>query len=158
MKKSIIIFVTVTVLSVGMTAYGWAFVNSQIGKATLMEETITGNRDIADGLTVGFRADSGDDLHWINSFNYSTNKTESSFKRGEMTKKIDTLVYDDIRFTGWSTVPFFTQLKYEKLEGLQEKGIHGFYHEIQKKVSENNSEEKGKVKLKDYLDKNPSNP
>lgn len=33
MKKSIIIFVAVTVLSIGMTVYGWAFVNGQVGKS-----------------------------------------------------------------------------------------------------------------------------
>lgn len=152
MKKAIIIFVTTTVFSVGMCVYGWAFVDSQIGEVTLTEETITGNRDVADGLTVGFRADSADNLHWTNSFDFTTNKTESSFKRGDMTKKVDTSVYDDIRFTGWSTVPYFTQLKYDRLEGLQDKGIHTFYNEIQQKVMENSSTEKGKIRLKDYLD------
>ena len=48
-------------------------------------------------------------------------KTESSFKRGELAKNVDSIVYDDIRFTGWSTVPYFTQLKYDWLDGLQEK-------------------------------------
>ena len=152
MKKSIILFVTTTVLSVGIIVYGCVFVGSQIGETTLTEETITGNRDVADGLAVGFRADSADDLHWINRFDYSTNQTESSFKRGEMTKTADTLVYDDIRFTGWSTVPYFTQLKYDRLEGLQEKEIHAFYDGLQQKVSKNSLEEKGKIRLKDYLD------
>ncbi|NLD20098.1 MAG: hypothetical protein GX663_07640 [Clostridiales bacterium] len=152
MKKSIIIFVTMTVLSVGMVVYGCVFMDSQIGEATLTEETITGNRDMADGLTVGFKVDSTDDLHWINSFDYSANKTDSSFKRGEMIKKVDTLVYDDIRFTGWSTVPYCTQLKYDRLEGLQEKGIHAFYNEIQQRVMKSGLEEKGKIRLKNYLD------
>ena len=80
MKKSIIIFVMSIVLSVGMVVYGWAFVDSRIGKVSLTEETISGNKAAADGLTVGFRADSADDLHWVSSYDYSTGKTESSFK------------------------------------------------------------------------------
>ena len=152
MKKSIIIFVTAAVLSVGVTTYGWAFVNSQIGQATLSEETITGNRDEADGLMVGFRADSANNLHWFNSFDYSGDKTDSSFKRGEMTKEVDSPVYDEIRFTGWSTVPFCTQLSYGSLEGLQEKGIQVFYNQVQQRVVESNLKEEGKIRLKDYLD------
>ncbi len=152
MKKSIIIFVTMTVLSVGMVVYGCAFVDGRIGEATLTEETIMGNRDMADGLTVGFQVDSADDLHWTNRFDYSANQTESSFKRGKRAKKVDTLVYDDIRFTGWSTVPYVTQLKYDRLEGLQEKEIHAFYDEIQQRVMKSGLEEKGKIRLKDYLD------
>ena len=119
MKKSVIIFVTAAVLSVGITVYGWIFVDSQIGGVVLTEETIAGDRDTADGLTVGFRADSMENLHWINSFDYSSDETKSYFKRGEMAKKTDTCVYDDIRFTGWSQVPYYTQLKYGNLKGLQ---------------------------------------
>lgn len=152
MKRSIIIFMTIAVLSVGMIVYGCVFVDSQIGEVTLTEETIAGNRDTADGLTVGFRADSADDLHWTSRFDFSTDKTESSFKRGDMAKTIDTSVYDDIRFTGWSTVPYSTQLKYDWLDGLQEKEIHAFYNNIQQKVMKDGSAEKGKIKLKDYLD------
>ena len=85
MKKSVIIFMTTIILSVGMIVYGYIFVNCQIGEATLTEVTVTGNSDAADGLAAGFRVDSADDLHWINSYDYSTCKTESSFKRGEMT-------------------------------------------------------------------------
>lgn len=157
MKKSIIIFVAVTVLSIGMTVYGWAFVNGQVGEVTLTEETISGNSDMADGLTVGFRASSSDGLHWTNRFDYSTKKTESSFKRGELAKNVDSIVYDDIRFTGWSTVPYFTQLKYDWLDGLQEKKIHAFYNEIQQKVSKSGLGEEGKIRLKDYLDFYPVN-
>lgn len=107
--------------------------------------------------TVGFRASSSDGLHWTNRFDYSTKKTESSFKRGELAKNVDSIVYDDIRFTGWSTVPYFTQLKYDWLDGLQEKKIHAFYNEIQQKVSKNGLEEEGKIRLKDYLDFYPVN-
>ena len=44
MKKSVIIFVTAAVLSVGITVYGWIFVDSQIGGVVLTEETIAGDR------------------------------------------------------------------------------------------------------------------
>ena len=155
MKKSVIIFMTTIILSVGMIVYGCIFVNCQIGEATLTEVTVTGNSDAADGLAAGFRVDSADDLHWINSYDYSTSKTESSFKRGEMTKTADAFVYDDIRFTGWSIVPYYTQLKYERLEGLQEKKIHAFYNEIQQRVKKSSSVEEGKIRLKDYLDYYP---
>lgn len=152
MKKSIIIFAAVALLSVGMTAYGWTFVDGFIGEATLTEETTEGSREAADGLMVGFRADSADNLHWINSFNYSTGKTESVFKRGEMTKDTAMQVYDDIRFIGWSDVPYVTKLQYDGLEGLQEKEIQAFYDKMQKRVTESGDEEQGKIRLKDYLD------
>ena len=163
MKKTIIIFLTSSLLSVVAVAYGWAFVGGQVGEAALAEETVTGSRDAADGLTVGFRADSADNLHWINSYDYSSGETESSFKKGDMARTYDTLVYDDIRFTGWSAVPFSTLLAYDGLEGLQEKKIHAFYDEIQQNVMERGSESvpesvpkaEGKIRLKDYLDYYP---
>lgn len=155
MKKSIIIFVTTTVLSLGVLVFGFAFVSSEIGEAALTEETLTGSRTAADGLTVGFRVDSADDLHWTNSFDYSTDKAESSFKRGEMAGKSNPWVYDDMRFTGWSTVPFYTQLNYDRLDGLQEKKIHAYYNEIQQRVVKKGTPEKGKIRLKDYLDYYP---
>lgn len=155
MKKSIIIFVTSIALSAGMVIYGWAFVDSRVGEVSLTEETMAGNKAAADGLTVGFRADSADNLHWISSYDYNTDKTDSSFKRGEMTETIDSSVYDDIRFTGWSTVPFSTQIKYDGLDGLQENKIQAFYNEIQQRVKETGAEESGKIRLKDYLDYYP---
>ena len=155
MKKSIIIFVTSIALSAGMVIYGWAFVDSRVGEVSLTEETMAGNKAAADGLTVGFRADSADNLHWISSYDYNTDKTDSSFKRGEMTETIDASVYDDIRFTGWSTVPFSTRLKYDTLCGLQENKIQAFYNEIQQRVKETGAEESGKIRLKDYLDYYP---
>lgn len=155
MKKSIIIFVTSIALSAGMVIYGWAFVDSRVGEVSLTEETMAGNKAAADGLTVGFRADSADNLHWISSYDYNTDKTDSSFKRGEMTETIDSSVYDDIRFTGWSTVPFSTQIKYDGLDGLQENKIQAFYNEIQQRVKETGAEENGKIRLKDYLDYYP---
>ena len=155
MKKSIIIFVTSIALSAGMVIYGWAFVDSRVGEVSLTEETMAGNKAAADGLTVGFRADSADNLHWISSYDYNTDKTDSSFKRGEMTETIDASVHDDIRFTGWSTVPFSTQIKYDGLDGLQENKIQAFYNEIQQRVKETGAEESGKIRLKDYLDYYP---
>lgn len=155
MRKSVILFMTMIVLSVGMIVYGCIFVDSRIGEAVLTEETAEGDRAAADGLTAGFRADSAGDLHWINSYNYSTDTTESSFKRGEMAKTADSLIYDDIRFTGWSVVPYYTQLKYDRLEGLQEKQLQAFYNKIQQKVKKSGTEEKGKIRLKDYLDYYP---
>lgn len=155
MKKSIIIFVTSIALSAGMVIYGWAFVDSRVGEVSLTEETMAGNKAAADGLTVGFRADSADNLHWISIYDYNTDKTDSSFKRGEMTETIDASVYDDIRFTGWSTVPFSTQIKYDGLDGLQENKIQAFYNEIQQRVKETGAEESGKIRLKDYLDYYP---
>ncbi|MGN0703430.1 MAG: hypothetical protein ACI4LD_02595 [Lentihominibacter sp.] len=155
MRKSVIIFMAIIVLSVGMIVYGCIFVDSRIGEAVLTEETVEGNRDAADGLTAGFRSDSADDLHWVSSYDYSTSRTESSFRRGEMAKTADNLIYDDIRFTGWSVVPYYTQLEYDRLEGLQEKQLHAFYNKIQQKVKKTGSEEKGKIRLKDYLDYYP---
>lgn len=152
MKKSMIIFMAVAVLSVGMTVYGWTFVDSQIGEVTLSEETVTGNRDAAEGLSVCFRADSADSLHWKASFDFGTDKTQSSFTRGDMDKTAETSVYDDIRFTGWSAVPYYTQLKYGWLEGMQEKKIHAYYEERQQKAAESGTAEKGRIRLKDYLD------
>ena len=101
-------FLTVAVLSIGIIVYGWTFVDKQVGGAVLIEETIIGDRSAADGLTVGFRADSADDLHWDNTFSYSTNTTISSFKRGEMEKKDDRVIYDNVRFTGWSACLLYT--------------------------------------------------
>ena len=155
MKKSNIIFVMATVISVGMIAYGWAFVDGQIGEVSLTEETVMGDSAAAEGLTVGFRADSADDLHWVSTFDFSTHETKSSFKRGEMAEESDTYADDDIRFTGESTLPFSTRLEYDGLEGLQEKEIHDFYDEVQQKVSETGLAGEGKIRLKDYLDYYP---
>lgn len=155
MKRSIFIFMTLIVLSVGMIVYGCVFVDSRIGEATLTEEQVAGNREAADGLAVGFRADSAEELHWINRYDYSTHQAESSFRRGKMTKKTDSVVYDEIRFTGWSTTPYVIQLKYDRLEGLQQKEIHAYYERIQQKVKEKGTVETGKIRLKDYLDYYP---
>lgn len=179
MKKSIILFVTAAVLSAEIIVYGWMFAGGLISEAVLTEETVTGDRNAAGGLTAGFRADSGDDLHWFNSFDYDSGESASTFKRGEilettessiyddvqkdttfggrgdLTKTVKTVLYEDIRFNGWSVTPFVTKLSYDKLEGLQEKKIHDFYDEIQKNAVKSGDEEKGRIKLKDYLDYYP---
>lgn len=155
MKKSIFIFLTATVLSIGMIVFGWTTASDQIGKARLIEETITGDRAAADGLIVAFRADSADDLHWINGFDYSTDKTASSFTRGEMETTAETSVYDDMRFTGWSMVPYYTCLKYEALDGLQDKKIQNYYDKLQKQALADGKEKKGAIRTGDYLDYYP---
>lgn len=155
MKKSIIILVMTIILSVGIIVCGCIFVDDQIGEAVLTEKTITGDKKEAEGLVVGFRADSSDDLHWINSYDYSTDQITSSFTRGEMNTKTEAPFYDNIRFTGWSTVPYYTQLKYEGLDGLQDKKIHAFYEDIQQSVIEDGKKEQGKIKLADYIDYYP---
>ena len=155
MKKSIFIFLTATALSIGMIAFGWISASDQIGEARLTEETITGDRAAANGLMVAFRADSADDLHWINGFDYSADKTVSSFTRGEMETKTETSVYDDMRFTGWSAVPYYTHLKFDALDGLQDKNIQNYYDKIQKQTLEDGKEKKGTIRTCEYLDYYP---
>ena len=155
MRKYIVIYVMIAALSVGTIIYGWVFVGDQIGNAVLSEETISGERSAADGLVVSFRADSGDDLHWMNRYDFTSSKTKSTFRRGEMEKTVDAVVYDDMRFTGWSTVPFYTQLQYEELDGLQDKKINALYDRLQAQTLKDRKERKGSLKLADYLDYYP---
>ncbi len=178
MKKSIILFLMVTVLSVSGIVYTCIFVDTEIRESKLTEETIEGDVTAAEGISAGFRADSGDDLHWINSYDYSSGRSESVFKRGEIVEVVETSIfddiqrdksfgkgdltitvkmslYDDIRFTGWSVEPFVTELEYDRLGGLQKKDIHAFYEEIQKRVVESGKAKSGKIRLGDYLDYYP---
>lgn len=181
MKRIIVLFVTAAAVAAVAIVCGCIFTSSQISEVTLTEETIAGDRKAACGLKVGFRADSGDDIHWLSSYDYSSGRTESVFKRGEMLEAaessiyddikrdradsvfskgtklevVETSVYEDIRFTGWSAVPLATRLDYGRLEGLQEKGIHMFYDAMQQRVLESGMEETGKIRLKDYLDYYP---
>lgn len=155
MKKSIIIFAMTIIFSVGIIASGCMFVDGQTGEAVLTEETITGDQAEAENLVVGFRADSSENLHWVNRYDYSTGQTISFFKRGEMRKKTTALFYDNIRFTGWSAVPYYTRLDDDKLDGLQDKKIHAFYDEIQQETLEDGRTEQGKIKLADYIDYYP---
>lgn len=152
MKKSIVILAAAAVFSLGITVYGWLFIESQVGEATLTEKTATGDIEVTDGLEISFRADSQDNLHWINSFDYSTGKTESHFKRGKMDVAEDNPIYDDIKFTGYSDAPYFIHLKYDSLMGLQDKKIHSLYDETAQRALESGEEEKGKIRLKEYLD------
>lgn len=178
MKKSIILFLMVTVLSVSGIVYTCIFVDTEIRESKLTEETIEGDVTAAEGISAGFRADSGDDLHWINSYDYSSGKSESVFKRGEiveaaetsifddiqrdksfgkgdLTKTVKTSLYDDIRFTGWSMEPFVIELEYDRLGDLQKKDIHAFYEKIQKRVVKSGKVKSGKIRLGDYLDYYP---
>ena len=164
-------------ISVGGIIYGCVFVDAEISEAKLTEETVAGDRNEAEGISVGFRADSGDDLHWINSYDYNGGKSESVFKRGEileaeetsiydnvqrkdtakgiLVETVETSLYEDIRFTGWDAEPFVTELDYDKLEGLQEKEIHAFYEKIKNRVVESGKAESGKIRLEDYSDYYP---
>lgn len=155
MKKSITIFIILTLFSLGALVYAWYFLDSQIGQAKLTEETLEGDRDAADGLVVGFEAHSGNSMYWFNAFDYATDEMRSVFKRGERAEEEDASIYDSIRFTGWSTVPYSTQLEYEGLKGLQDKKIHTYYAGIQQKVMAKGSAANGEIKLKDYLDYYP---
>ena len=127
MKNSIIVFVSATIISLLVLGFSWGFLNDEIGEAILTEETLYGDIAATENLEVGFRADSDNTLHWINSYDYTEGKTTSNFKRGEMAENEDKVSDDDIRFTGESTVPFSTNVEYSELGGLQNKGIHKFY-------------------------------
>ncbi len=155
MKKSIIVFVSVTIISVLVLGFSWGFLNDEIGEAIITEETLYGDIVATENLEVGFRADSNNTLHWINSYDYTEGKTTSNFKRGEMVASEDEASDDDIRFAGESTVPFSTNIEYSELGGLQNNGIHKFYNTIQESVVSTGKEQQGKIKLSDYLDYYP---
>ena len=155
MKKSIIVFVLATIISLLVLGFSWGFLNDEIGEAILTEETLYGDIAATENLEVGFRADSNKTLHWINSYDYTEGKTTSNFKRGEIAEIEDNSSDDDIRFTGKSTVPFSTNVEYSGLGDLQNKGIHKFYNKMQESVVSTGKEQQGKVKLSDYLDYYP---
>ena len=46
MKKSIVILAAAAVFSLGITVYGWLFIESQVGEATLTEKTATGDIEV----------------------------------------------------------------------------------------------------------------
>lgn len=152
MKKSIVILAAAAVFSLGITVYGWLFIENQIGEPTLTEKTVTGNIEAADGLDISFKADSQDNMYWINSFDYSSGKSKSSFRRGKLSSEEEGSVYDDIRFAGWSDTPYFICLDYDLLNGLQNKKIHSLYEEAALRVVESGKEEKGRIRVKEYLD------
>ncbi|MBR5516675.1 MAG: hypothetical protein IKU53_01765, partial [Firmicutes bacterium] len=155
MKKSIIVFVSATIISLLVIGFSWGFLNAKIGEAILTEETLYGDIAATENLKVGFRADSNKTLHWINSYDYTEEKTTSNFKRGEMAEIEDKASDDDIRFTGESTVPFSTNVEYSELGGLQNKGIHKLYSKIQDTVVNTGKEQQGEIKLAYYLDYYP---
>lgn len=135
MRKSVFIFIVSVILSAGVIICGSVFVNGRSCEAILTEETLAGDRNAAEGLTAGFQAGSGNRLYWNSSYDYSTGKTESGLKREEREITEEGSLYDDIRFTGRSSVPYTARIAYDRLEGLQNKKIHCFYDEIQQRVS-----------------------
>lgn len=152
MKKSIVILGAATVLALGITLYGWIFTDSQIGEAALIEKKAIGAIEAADGLEVSFEAASQNNLHWTNSFDYSSGKSKSSFKLGNLSSEEESSMIEEIRFTGWSDTPYFICLDYGLLNGLQNKKIHSLYEEAALKVVQSGKEEKGKIRVKEYLD------
>ncbi len=156
MRKTPVILFCVAVVFIMVTILGGSFfLKHQIGEVSLTEETLMGDVAVADGIQVGFRADSGEDLHWISSYDFTTKTTQSSFKRGEMSSEPEYFIYDDFRFTTWSEIPYVTLLENDNLDGLQKKGIQKYYDEIQ--ATELNGEEEllGEIRVKDYLDYYP---
>ncbi len=146
--KSLMLLFTAAVASLAVILFGFVFVHGQVGAVKLTEETLAGDRSAAIGLTVGYRADAGDDLHWITSYDYASSETTSEFKRGEMACSVSRSVYEDFRFTGWSSVSYTTLLDDSPLDGLQNREIQRFYDDLEVGAS-------GKVKLSDYLDNYP---
>ena len=155
MKKSIIVFVSATIISLLVLGLSWGFLSEEIGEAILTEETLYGDIAATENLEVGFRADSDKTLHWINSYDYTEGKTTSNFKRGEIAEIEDNSSDDDIRFNGESTVPFSTNVEYSGLGDLQNKGVHEFYNKIQEYIVSTGKEQQGEIKLADYLDYYP---
>lgn len=155
MKKSVLIYLTAVVLCVGMVVCGVFFQGSRTGEVTLTEETVAGNRQAAEGLSTGFRADAGEELHWISSYDYSAGQTTSDFQRGEMPAAKTASVYDGIRFTGWEETPFVTQIESAELGELQDQKLHRYYDKIQQEVLKTGKTAKGEIRLQDYLDYYP---
>ena len=154
MNKSIIIFVAATILSVLIIILTCLFLNQQVGAAVLTEETISGDVIAAENLTVGFRSDSSNSLHWVNAYNFETGNTHTIFRRGDMLIPEEEST-EDIRFNGESTIPYSTELEYTELNNLQNKEIHKFYNDIQNNVLESGTEIQGKLNLSEYLDYYP---
>lgn len=155
MKKSIIIFVTAMVFAIGILSFGWVFVFSQAYEAVLTEETLSGNRETAEGLTVGFTGETKDRLKWVNCFDYSTNRTKSTIKREPLEDEQEE-IKNEFRFTGEDLTPYFTQVEYGRiLTALQNQEIKGFYNDIQDRVMKTGETEIGKIKVKDYIDYYP---
>lgn len=155
MKKSIFVYLSAVILCTVTVVCGAFFLNSHIGEAVLTEETVTGSREAADGLSAGFRSDAGEQLHWVSRFDYSAGGTESSFRRGKMPVRKESSVYEDIRFTGWEAEPFTTQIEYGDLGNLQNQKLHAHYDKLQREALKTGEVREGKLHLKDYLDYYP---
>ena len=145
MKKSIIVFVSATIISLLVLGLSWGFLSDEIGEAILTEETLYGDIAATENLEVGFRADSNKTLHWINSYDYTEGKTTSNFKRDEIAEIEDNSSDDDIRFNGESTVPFSTNVEYSELGDLQNKDVHEFYNKMQEYVVSTCKEQQGEI-------------
>ncbi len=155
MKKIGILFMMTALISAAIIVSGFKLVNDRVGGVVLTEETIMGSSTACEGLSAGFRADSSEDLHWINSYDFSSGETVSSFKRGFMEVNEETSVYDDMRFVGWSVKPFCTMIEYGPLGDVASSRVQDFYQEIQERVLTSGIPEDGMVRLKDLLDYYP---
>ena len=155
MNRSTIAFLLAAALSFGIIVYGFLFINTHAGKTALTEETISGSNEAASGLAVGFAVASDEDLHWNINYDYTTSETDSTFERRIIEVAEERSLYDDLRFTGWSTIPYSTRLNYAPLEDVQNAEIHKFYDDIQKKVMDTGITESGEIRVKDYLDYYP---
>lgn len=146
--KSLMLFFMMTVVSVGVIVFGFVFVNGQVGAVELTEETLMGNVDAANGLTAGYRADAGEELHWTADYDFSAGTTASDFRRGEMLRDEAWDVYEDFRFISDSGVPYTTLVKNPALDGLQKGNVQRFYDGLEADAS-------GKIRLADYIDYYP---
>lgn len=154
-KKPVILFCGAAVFIMVTILGGSFFLKNQIGEVNLTEETLIGDVAATDGIQVGFRADSGEDLHWISSYDFTTKTTQSSFKRGELSSEPEYFIYDDFRFTTWTSIPYTTLLNNDNLDGLQEKAIQKYYNEIQGAGLNREEKATGEIRVKDYLDYYP---
>lgn len=154
-KKPVILFCVAVVFIMATILGGSFFLKHQIGEVRLSEETLMGDVEAVESLQVGFRADSGEDLHWITSYDFTTKTTQSSFKRGEIPSEPEYFIYDDFRFTTWSVIPYVTLLENDHLDGLQKNDIQKYYDEIRATGLNGEEEVSGEIRVKDYLDYYP---
>ncbi|MCI7392256.1 MAG: hypothetical protein MSH28_01935 [Clostridiales bacterium] len=155
--KSIFGFLIVGTMAIVIISFSWIFLNREAGSAQLQERMISGDCNAAEGLAAAFRADSADDIHWLNEYDFSGREAKSSFSRGIMSvgKAEDT--YRDFRFTGWRREPYYIHLQYDELGKMQEKRIHEFYDDLQRQSKAAGKPCRGTIRLKDYIDYYPVN-
>lgn len=84
MNKTLISLVATAAVAGIAILGGFAFAVENAGKVLLSEETVSGNKQAAEGVSVKFGIDSGKGLYWINRYSFSAEKTESSLRRGKM--------------------------------------------------------------------------